>query len=59
MSFAEAVGECCGERGGQPSLRGALGVVACVLLAYFSIVRVEWDTPDFPVCLSNASHLYQ
>lgn len=59
VSFAEAVGECCGERAGQSPLWGALEVVACVLLAYFSIVHVECDTPDFRGCLSNASHLYQ
>ena len=33
MRLAEAAGECCGEQGSQPSLRGAREVVACVLLA--------------------------
>lgn len=53
VGFAEAGGGNAGVNGPSVAPRGALEVMATVLLAYFSAI------PHFPGCLSNASHLYQ
>lgn len=65
--FSAETFEFCRRRGGSAAVSRAVSPLceelwrlwpAC-FLAYFGIVHVECDTPDFPGCLSNASHLYQ
>lgn len=66
-NFVLSACEFCRRRGGSAAVSRAVSPLceelwrlwpAC-FLAYFGIVHVECDTPDFPGCLSNASHLYQ